>query len=271
MLIVGEKINATRRQVAKLVREHDAAALVDLARSQEQAGAGYIDVNVGTDSGSRTDEIADMRWAATTVAAAVTSPLCIDSADPEVLRAGLEAGNGRPPMINSAKAEDENLEQVLSLARGFDTTLVALVMDESGISPTVDGRLKACEKIVDACRRHDVPLDRVYFDPLVLPVSADVGQGLVTLATISEIKRRYPESKTIMGLSNVSYGLPARQRLNSAFLHMAVHAGLDAAIANPMNEELMAAVKTAEVLVGRDRHCRRYVKAFRVPAREVGA
>ncbi|MBW1688217.1 MAG: dihydropteroate synthase, partial [Deltaproteobacteria bacterium] len=157
--------------------------------------------------------------------------------------------------------------QVLALARRFDTTLVALVMDESGISPTVDGRVKACEKIADACRRHEVPLDRVYFDPLVLPVSADVGQGLVTLATISEIKRRYPESKTIMGLSNISYGLPARQRLNSAFLHMAVYAGLDAAIANPMNEELMAAVKTAEVLVGRDRHCRRYVKAFRVPTK----
>ena len=96
MLIVGEKINATRRQVAELVREHDAAGLVDLARCQEQAGAQYIDVNVGTGSGSQADEITDMRWAATAIAAAVTSRLCIDSADPEVLRAGLEASNGRP-------------------------------------------------------------------------------------------------------------------------------------------------------------------------------
>jgi 5-methyltetrahydrofolate--homocysteine methyltransferase len=103
----------------------------------------------------------------------------------------------------------------------------------------------------------------LYFDPLVIPVSTDIKQGLVTLATLAEIKKQLPGAKTVMGLSNVSYGLPGRTSLNTAFLHMAVYAGLDAAIMDPLDQPLMRAVKTADVLVGNDRHCRRYMKAFR--------
>jgi 5-methyltetrahydrofolate--homocysteine methyltransferase len=136
-------------------------------------------------------------------------------------------------------------------------------MDETGIPSTADGRIKACNKIAEACEKKGVPMDKVFFDPLVLPVSADITQGLVTLETIVRIKSEFPGSKTIMGLSNISFGLPARPRLNRAFLHMAAYAGLDAIIADPLDEELMAATKTAKVLLGKDRHCRGYTKAFR--------
>ena len=136
-------------------------------------------------------------------------------------------------------------------------------MDEAGIARTVEGRLRACEKIAAACEKHGVSSETLYLDPLVIPVSTDIKQGLVTLNTIVEIKKRLPAVKTVIGLSNVSYGLPGRTGLNAAFLHMAIYAGLDAAIMDPFDKALMGAVKIAEVLVGKDRHCRRYTRAFR--------
>jgi cobalamin-dependent methionine synthase I len=149
------------------------------------------------------------------------------------------------------------------MAGDHNIPLVALTMDETGIPMSVEGRMRACERIAMTCQKYGVPLESVFFDPLVLPVSTDIKQGGVTLCTIMEIKRKFPAAKTVMGLSNVSYGLPARGRLNVAFLHMAIFAGLDAAITDPLNKDLMDAVKTAEVLAGKDRHCRRYTRAFR--------
>ncbi|MDO9528933.1 MAG: dihydropteroate synthase, partial [Syntrophales bacterium] len=234
------------------------------AREQVAAGADFIDVNVGTGIGSREDEINSMEWAITTIQQEVDTPLCIDSADHVVLEAGIKARDGRPCLINSVKAEEENLEQVVPMAGAYNIPIVALAMDETGIPMSVGGRIRACEKIAAACEKHGVPLESVFFDPLVLPVSTDIKQGTVTLHTIMEIKRFFSTAKTVMGLSNVSYGLPVRARLNVAFLHMAVFAGLDAAITDPLNKDLMDAVKTAEVLAGKDRHCRRYTRAFRV-------
>lgn len=263
MIIVGEKINATRASIKARIMEREAEGLLDLAAEQTRAGASYIDVNVATGVGTQQDEIAHMQWAVKSIASTVDTPLCVDSADPAVLEAGLEVMGERKALINSAKAEEETLERVVGLAARFKSPMVGLAMDESGIPPTVEGRLHACEQIAKECERQGVPLDMVFFDPLVLPVSTDITQGMVTLETIRQIKSRFQGAKTVMGLSNVSFGLPARARLNAAFLHMAVFAGLDAAIADPTDDELMAAVRTAEVLVGKDRHCRRFSRAFR--------
>lgn len=264
MIIIGEKINASIPKSKIIIQERDEKQLLELAKSQAAAGADFIDVNVGTGVGSREDEILSMEWAIETIQQEIDTPLCIDSADPAVLEAGIKTRQGRPSLINSVKAEEENLEQVIPLAGNYNIPVVALAMDETGIPTTVEGRLHACEKIAMACEKHGVSLESVFFDPLVLPVSTDIKQGLVTLQTIMEIKKIFPQAKTVMGLSNVSYGLPGRARLNIAFLHMAIFAGLDAAITNPLNENLMDAVKAAEVLMGKDRHCRRYTRAFRV-------
>ncbi len=263
MIIVGEKINASRPGVREIIEQRNAQGLVELAQRQADAGARYIDVNVGTGSGSREDEIAAMDWAVRTVAEAVDKPLSVDSADPGVLEAGLKAVGDRSALINSTKAEPEILEPVVGLAARFGSPLVGLAMDETGIPVTVEGRIDACRKIVSACEKHRVPIESIFFDPLVLPVSTDVKQGRVTLETISRVKEEFPAAKTVMGLSNISFGLPARGKLNAAFLHMAVLAGLDAAIADPLDTDLMAAVTVAEVLVGKDRHCRKYTRAFR--------
>lgn len=263
MIIIGEKINASLAGIKPIIEKRDRARLLELAKTQASAGASFIDVNVGTGVGSRDDEIVSMQWAIETIQEEVETSLCIDSADPKVLEAGLKARNGKPSLINSTKAEEKNLEQVVPLAREYHTPLVGLAMDKAGIPKTVEDRLRACENIATACEKHGVSLKNVYFDPLVIPVSTDVKQGLVTLNTIVQIKKQFRAAKTAMGLSNVSYGLPGRAGLNAVFLHMAIYAGLDAAIMDPLDEALMNAVKTAGVLVGKDRHCRRYTRGFR--------
>lgn len=263
MITIAEKINGTLASVKTVIQDRDRERLLNLAKEQAGAGAFYIDVNVGTGLGSREDEIEAMKWAVETIQQEVKTPLCIDSADPAVLESGLKSRNGRPSLINSAKAEQESLEEVVPLASTYSAPLIALTMDESGIPKTVDDRLRAAEKVVSACESFGVPIEDIFFDLLVMPISTDVKHGLKTLAAITGVKKQFPGCRTVLGISNVSYGLPGRGRLNAAFLCMAVYAGLDAAIIDPLDNAISAAVKTAELLVGKDRHCRKYMRAFR--------
>jgi cobalamin-dependent methionine synthase I len=263
MIVIGEKINATRAAVRDIIEARREGELAALACEQAAAGATYIDVNVGTGRGTRDDEIAAMQWAVTTLCAATDKPLCIDSADATVLEAGLEAMAGRPAMINSIKAEAHYLDAVLPLVARYQAPVVALAMDEQGIPKTVKGRIEACDRIVKACADFHIGQDQIFFDPLVLPVSTDAGQGRVTLDTLAAIRQAFPQAHATMGLSNISFGLPGRASLNAAFLHMAVYAGLDSAIMDPSNMVMMAAVRSAEALMGKDRHFRRYTRALR--------
>lgn len=263
MIIIGEKINATLSSAKSIILNRKTKSLVDLAEEQADAGANFIDVNVGTGVGTLEDEIESMTWAVESIQEHVKIPLCIDSADPKVMETGLKILNNKPAMINSVKAEKYNLEMVVPLAAEHDSFLIALAMDESGIPKTVVGRLRCCETILNTCEKSGVSIQNVYIDPLVMPISTDINSGMVTLRTLTAIKEKFPDAKTVTGLSNVSYGLPERGRLNVAYLHMCIFSGLDAAIVDPLDENLMAAVKTGEVLVGKDRHCRRYMRAFR--------
>jgi 5-methyltetrahydrofolate--homocysteine methyltransferase len=263
MKIIGEKINATRSQVRSIIEERREDELTALAQSQSAAGATIIDVNVGTGTGTQEDEIKSMHWAVEILCRVADKPLCIDSADPSVLAAGLEAMNGKEAMINSIKADDHYLREVLPLVAKYQVPVVALAMDDKGIPKTVEGRVDACRKIVSVCSDFQVPVEHLYFDPLVLPVSADAMQGKVTLDTLVAIKRTFPTASTTMGLSNISFGLPERAQLNAAFMQMAIFAGLDSAIMDPGNSGMMAAVRTAEALMGKDRHFRRYTRALR--------
>jgi cobalamin-dependent methionine synthase I len=263
MILIGEKINATRPSIRSVIQNRDEGAISELAKRQAQAGSGYVDVNVGTGVGSGQEEVRSMEWAVEAIRSRVDIPLSIDSSDPAVLEAGLKRTNGRAYLINSSKAEQESLQEIVPLASTYKSHLVALTMDESGIPKTVQERLHACEKIAKACERWGVPMEHVFFDPLVMPIGTDINQGLITLAAIGEIKKEFPRAKTVLGISNISYGLPGRHRLNTAFLHMAIYAGLDAAIVDPLDGDIIGEVRAAEVLVGRDRHCRRYTRAFR--------
>lgn len=263
MITIAEKINATIPSVKKIIENRDEESLLQIARSQSEAGADYLDVNVGTGSGTQQDEMDAMAWAVETIQQEVDTPLCIDSADPKVLEAGLKVRQDRPALINSTKASKKYLNAVVPLAKEYDKPLVGLAMDEEGIPPTVEKRVEACLKIIEACNEFGLEESKIFFDPLVLPVATDVGQGKVTLDTITEIKKQIPEAKTVMAVSNVSFGLPKRKIFNTAFLHMAIMAGLDAAILSVLDRELTGAAKTAEAVLGRDRHCRKYSRFWR--------
>ncbi len=261
MIIIGEKINASLKRACTVIQNRDADSLLTMAKEQSAAGAHYIDVNVGTGEGTREDEIHAMAWAVETIQKEVETPLCIDSADTAVLEAGLAAVTHGQCLINSTKAAESSLAEVVPLAKKYSAYLVGLAMDETGIPKTVDGRIAACTTIAAACEKHGVPLEHIFFDPLVVPVSTDVTQGLCTLDTLVAIKKQFPSAKTTMGLSNISFGLPARPRMNQAFMQMAIRAGLDSAIVDPMDIQMVAAIRTAEALTGRDRHCRQYLRA----------
>ncbi len=266
MIVIAEKINATRNEIRAIIEERRSEELVALARSQAAAGATYIDVNVGTGRGSADDEIEAMKWAVSAIRKALDQPICVDSADPAVLAAGLSALDGAQAMINSTKADETSLAAILPLAAEHRAPVVALAMDDKGIPETVDGRLSACRVIAEKARTLDIPEEHLFFDPLVLPISADDRQGKITLDTLAAVKEAFPGARTTMGLSNVSYGLPGRTALNAAFLQMAVYVGLDAVIMDPLEAVMMDGLRAAEALVGKDRHFRRYTRAFRKKA-----
>lgn len=263
MITIAEKINATIPTAKKIIEERDEDGLVELARNQAEAGANYLDVNVGTGSGTQQDEMDNMAWAVSTIQEEIDTPLCIDSADPLVLEAGLKVRGERPCLINSTKASQKYLTAVVPLAREYDKPLVGLAMDEEGIPKTVEKRVEACRKIADTCVEYGLETGNLFFDPLVLPVATDISQGKVTLDTIASIKKTIPEAKTVMAVSNVSFGLPQRKIFNTAFLHMAIMAGLDAAILNVLDRDLVGAAKTADAVLGHDRHCRKYSRYWR--------
>lgn len=263
MLIIGENINATIPRVKKLIVDHDADGLLELAKRQEAAGAAIIDVNVGTGEGTADDEISDMKWLVGLLFESVGCKLCIDSADSAVLKAGIEAGGERVGMVNSVKATGENIAEVMPLAAEKSLPLIALCMDESGISKDAKTRLNACEKILRGAETHGMSAENLYFDPLVMPVSTDVMQGVTTLETLRGIKKNFPEAKTVLALSNVSFGLPKRTLINQAMAHMAQYIGVDALLISPLDTPLMTAVKACEAVMGRDRHCRKYSRAAR--------
>ncbi len=263
MLIIGEKINASIKSVGQAITDKNEEFLINLAKDQSEAGADLIDVNAGVGRDARESATTIIEWLIDLVQDVVEKPLCIDSDDSAVLKAALGKYRGETVMINSVNAEPDKLETIGRLAAGRQASLVALVMKEGGIPRTVDERLQAAEIIVKHLARFGVKEDQIYFDPLVLPISVDTTQAIVTLRTIEEIKNRYPSAKTVMGLSNISFGLPNRGIVNRSFMLMAASAGLDAAILNPLDKKLMSLVRVADMLTDKDPMCKGFIKAHR--------
>lgn len=263
MLVIGERINASNKSVAEAIAGKDTEFLQNLVKSQAMAGADFIDVNVGTGNGIGQNGTATMEWLVDVVQESTDKPLAIDSDTPDIIQAALRKYRGEKLIINSVTAEPAKLEIVGQLAVKNDAWLIALAMGENGIPDSVEDRLTACDKIISYMARLGMPPERLLFDPLVLPIAVDSRQGLVTLKTIEEIKIRYPDSKTVMGLSNISYNIPNRKLVNRAFFLMAAYAGLDAAILDPLDAKIMSLVKVADMLTGKDPLCRSYLRAHR--------
>ena len=263
MLVIGERINASNRSVAEAIARRDEEYIANLAIAQAAAGVDFIDVNAGAGNSYGQDGVAIMEWLVEIVQEATDKPLAIDSDTPDIIEAALRKYRGERLVINSVTAEPARLASIGRLAAERQAWLVALAMGEHGIPYSVEERLSACELIITHLEKLGVPAEQVFFDPLVLPIAVDSSQGLVTLKTIEEIRARYPAARTVMGLSNISYGLPNRKFINRAFLLMAAYAGLDAVILDPLDTKAMSLVKIADMLTGKDPSCRGYLRAHR--------
>lgn len=259
MLIVGELINASRKTIASAIDSKDKQGIQKAARDQKETGAHYIDVNAGVFVGKEAEYL---KWLVTTVQEATDAPCCIDSPDPKAVEAALSVHKGRA-MINSISLEKERYDAMLPILSGTECKVVALCMSDKGMPETADERLTIAEELVDNLINRGIPLENIYVDPLVQPISTNDAFGMEFLNAIEQIMNRFPGIHTICGLSNISYGLPERKLMNQTFMVMAIAKGLDSAIINPLDRKMMANIIAAEALAGRDEFCSEYLKAYR--------
>ena len=259
MLIIAERINSTRKSIAAAIESQDKAFIQQEALSQAQAGAHYIDVNAGA---FIKDEIPKLKWLVRTVQEAVNLPLCIDSANVEAITEVLPLVKQRP-MINSITLEPARLQGILPLALEHGAKLIALCQGESQIAETAENKIALAEKLVQKLQAENFPLDDLYIDPLVFPLSMDTNSAAATLSAIEQIKKRFAEAHVTCGLTNVSHGLPARKLINRTFLALAIGRGLDSAILDPTDRKLYSVLKAAWMVAGHDDYCRDFIQAFR--------
>jgi cobalamin-dependent methionine synthase I len=259
VLIIGEKINGTLKKTAAAIAARDAGFIQGLAERQAGAGADYLDVNAGTASSS---EAEDLVWLIDIIQAAVDTPLCLDSANPLALKAGL-ARVKHLPMVNSISGETSRLSGVLPLVAERGCPVIALLLDDQGIPADVSHRLAIGQRILEAAHTAGVPDERLYIDPLAMALSTQTDGALIALESMRCIHATSPAVHFCCGLSNVSFGLPARSLITQAFLAQALAAGLDAAIVDPLDQGLTNMLFSTELVLGRDRFCRGYTKAFR--------
>lgn len=258
MIIVGEKLNGMFSAVARALDTRDPAPIVKLSVDQTNAGAQILDVSVGP---GRDDAVDAMKWMVRTIQDAVDTRLSIDSPSSEVLKAGLSECN-RQAMVNSSTAEDAKLTELLPLAKEYSAEIVCLTIDEKGIPNSVEMRTELAMKILAFATDFELAVESVYIDPVVLPVSAAQNQLVLACEALSSFKTlSSPPPKTIVGLSNVSSGAQEKRLLNRTLLAMMMGRGLDAAIVDPLDVELMNTVKAAEILLNKRLYAHSFLKA----------
>ncbi len=263
-VIIGERINPTgRKQLAAEMAAGDYSRVEADARAQVAAGAHMLDVNAGI---PLADEPRILAEAIRLVQSITDVPLSIDSSIVAALEAGLEAYQGKA-LVNSVTGEEERLESVLPLVKKYGAAVVAISNDETGISEDPDVRFEVARKIVERAEDHGIPRCDVVVDPLIMPVGALNNAGIAALRLIRRLREEL-KVNTTCGASNVSFGLPNRNGLNAAFLSMAIGAGLTSAITNPLHEEVIAATMGADVMMGHDPDCARWIRRFRQPPAE---
>jgi 5-methyltetrahydrofolate--homocysteine methyltransferase len=259
MLIVGERINTSRKPVNKAVEKRDAAYISTDVQKQVKAGANYIDVNAGSRIGS---EMEDLSWLVEVIEAAASVPLALDSPDPQVLLAMVKKVKQKP-LVNSTTAEASRFEAMKAVIQERECDIVGLCMDERGVPRSVDQVLENAAHLVENLTKLGIPGGRIHLDPMIQPIGVHKDNGILAVETIRRLHREFPAVRTICGLSNISFGLPHRFLLNRLFMVLCIGAGLTGAIVDPLDQKMMTNIIVAETLAGKDEFCLKYLKANR--------
>ena len=260
MLIIAERINSTRKNIAPAVKNRDTAFIQNEAKKQADAGANYIDCNAAT-VGPEAEPDA-LCWLVKVVQDTVNLPISLDSPNPKAIAAAMKVHRGTP-LVNSISGERERITNLLPLIVEHKPKVMALCMDDRGMPQSAADRIDAGTKLLDQMLAAGVPQSDIIIDPLICPISTDSNHGHMVFEAIRALKQRYPAAMISIGLTNVSFGLPERKWLNRAMLLLAMGAGMDAVIIDPTDAEQMALMFAAETLLGRDEMCANYIMAAR--------
>ncbi|WP_018305032.1 dihydropteroate synthase [Desulfitobacterium hafniense] len=258
-VIIGEKINPTgRKKLTAQLEMNDLSGVAREAELQVQAGAHVLDVNVGV---SGIDEVKTMIEAIKVITERTDVPLCFDSSKSEVLDAALKAYEGRA-LVNSVSGEEEKLNKILPLIKEYDAAVIALPMNDQGVPHEPEKRFSIAAKIVEKAEKIGIDRKDIIIDCLAMTLSADYESAKLTLETMKKVQKELGCNMSL-GISNISYGLPDRDIINSIFLIAAIENGLTCAITDPTKEEVKRAVVVSELIKGRDKNCLNYLKAYR--------
>ena len=260
-VVIGERINPTgRKLLAEEMKAGNLDRVVKDAIAQVEAGAQMLDVNAGV---PLADEPGILAESIQLVQSVTDVPLCIDSSIIEALEAGLSVYQGKA-LLNSVTGEEERLEIILPMVKKHGAAVIGISNDDSGISEDINVRYEVAKKIVERAIDHGIPKEDVVIDPLVMPIGAINQAGKQVLELVKRLREEL-KVNTTCGASNLSFGLPNRHGLNATFLPMAISSGMPCAITNPMDKEIMQAVRGANVIIGQDPECNAWIKQYREP------
>jgi 5-methyltetrahydrofolate--homocysteine methyltransferase len=260
MIVVGELLNSTRKKIKEAMQQRDAGFIKDLAKRQDEAGADYIDVNAGA---FVDDEMEILKWALEEVMSVTEKPLAVDSPRGAAIKMGLEMHRNGKALLNSITKESERWNEVFPVAVENDCFVLGLCIDDNGIPEDADTRVKIADGIINDLVKAGKKIEDIAIDPLTTPLSVNTNYGLIVIDTIRGVKKNFPEVKLITGLSNISYGLPARKQINRAFVVTCMVNGLDGALIDPLDKTMMSLIRATEALMNKDPFCGNYLKAFR--------
>ncbi|MEL7660431.1 methyltetrahydrofolate cobalamin methyltransferase [Acetobacterium wieringae] len=259
MIIIGEKINGTIPSVKAAIERKDADYIAALAVKQTEAGATYIDVCAST---APEFEIETLKWLMDIVQNATDTPLCLDSPNPRVIEAVFKYAN-KPGLINSISEEGDKCEVLLPLLEGNSWQVVGLTCDNKGIPSDVETKVAITKIMVEKAAKYGITPDRIHIDPCVMALSTENNSMLNFAEEIRQIKALYPTIHVTGAISNMSFGLPVRSLLNKTCMAFAMEAGMDSAVIDPLNRDMMGTIFATYALLGQDKHCRKYSKAYR--------
>lgn len=259
MIIIGEKINGAIPAVAEAIARRDAAFIRDLAISQTEAGANYIDVCASTNVEV---ELETIEWLITEVQEAVDTPIAVDSPNAEICARAIAFCN-KPGLVNSVSLEGDKIDTIFPIIANTPWHCAALLCDDSGIPKSGEQRLAVFAAIMDKAKQYGIDPSRLHIDPLVEMLCTSEDGIKVILEVIARIKELYPTIHVTGGASNISFNLPARKFVNQAFIVLAIGAGMDSAIISPLNKHMMGLIYAAEALMGQDEFCINYITGYR--------